>query len=280
LNPYGRKLTEGEVLELLADCDGVIAGTEPLTARVLCAAKRLKVISRCGAGLDNVDLQAALDLGILVTRTADVPAQAVAELTLGLILDGLRGISRHDRTVRAGRWKKSMGRLLAGKALGLLGLGRIGKKLVQLVQSFDLTYLAWDRAPDREFARIYGVQYLTLDAVLDGADIISLHLAYEPALRNLIGAREIDLMKTDALLVNTARGELVDEDVLYRALRRGRIGGAALDTFTQEPYTGPLRNLPNTVFTCHIGAYARETRVRMEMEAAENLMNALAVLKK
>jgi len=280
LNPYGRQLTEPEVLELLADCDGIIAGTEPLTARVLRGGRYLKVISRCGTGLDNVDLETARNLGIPVMRTADAPTQAVAELTLGLILDGLRGITWHDRVIRAGSWEKSMGRLLAGKTLGLLGLGRIGKRLVQLTRPFGLTYLAWDRMPDEEFAQTHGTEYRALETVLSVADIISLHLSYEPTLHKLIGARELALMKKEALLVNTARGELVDEEALYQVLRRRQIGGAALDTFAREPYTGPLRNLPNVVLTSHIGSYAREVRVRMEMEAVENLIRALTGLRK
>lgn len=275
LNPYGRKLAADECLSLYADIDGVIAGTETLSAEILRSAGNLKIVSRCGAGTDSVDMEAARALGISVFTTPDAPTQAVAELTVGLMLALLRGISRADRLIRTGAWRKDMGSLLCGKTLGILGLGRIGKAVAELTQPFGLRYLAWDIAPDRQFAGKHTIELVGLDDLLGNTDIISIHLPYAPELKGIIGRRAFSLMKKDALLVNTSRGGLIDEAALYEALKERKIAGAALDVFEQEPYTGPLRQLDNVILTAHIGSYAREARVEMEIEAARNLIAGL-----
>lgn len=275
LNPYGRKLAADECLSFYRDIDGLIAGTEALTADVLRSARNLKVVSRCGAGTDSVDMEAARELGISVFTTPDAPTQAVAELTVGLILALLRGISRADRLIRTGVWEKNMGNLFRGKTLGILGLGRIGKTVAEITQPFGLRYLAWDIAPDRQFAGSHTIELVGLDDLLGNTDIISIHLPYAPELKGIIGEREIDLMRKEALLVNTARGGLVDEVALYEALKDRKIAGAALDVFAQEPYTGPLRELDNVILTAHIGSYAKEARVEMEVQAARNLIAGL-----
>lgn len=275
LNPYGRKLTPSECLGLYQSIDGLIAGTESLTADILRSARNLKVISRCGAGIDNVDIDTAKELAIKVFATPDAPTQAVAELTIGLILALLRGIPIEDHSIRAGRWTKSMGNLLSGKTLGILGLGRIGKMVVELTQPFNLKYIAWDNSPDRQFAEKYRIEFTGLDELLTRADIVTIHLPFAPELRGIIGKRELSLMKPDAFLLNTARGGLVDEDALYEALKEKMIAGAALDVFEKEPYTGPLIELDNIILTSHIGSYAREARVEMELQAAKNLLQGL-----
>lgn len=275
LNPYGRKLTLNECLSLYHDIDGLIAGTEALTAEVLKSASKLKVISRCGAGIDNVDTKMAEELGIKVFATPDAPTQAVAELTVGLILNLLRGICAEDRSIRSGGWKKHMGNLLSGKTLGILGLGRIGKRVVELTTAFGLRYIAWDISPDKQFADKHKVSFRDLDQLLKEADIITIHLPYSSKLKGIIGEREFRLMKRDAFLINIARGGLVDEGELCKALKEGRIAGAALDVFDQEPYTGSLRELDNIILTSHIGSYAKEARVEMEVQAAKNLIEGL-----
>ena len=272
LNCYGRRLMPDECLGLYQDIDGLIAGTEALTADILRSARRLKVVSRCGVGTDNIDMKVAQELGIKVVITADAPTQAVAELTIGLMVDLLRGISREDRLVRSGVWQKNMGNLLSGKTLGILGLGRIGKRVVELTSPFNLKHIAWDAFPDQQFADKYRIEFVSLDELLGRADIITIHLPYEPELKGIIGERELDLMKGDAFLINTARGGLVDEVALYNGLNEGRIAGAALDVFEQEPYTGPLTELDNIILTSHIGSYAKEARVEMEIQAARNLI--------
>lgn len=271
-NPHGRKLTEDEVAELIAGVDGVIAGTEPLNATVLERAGRLRVISRVGVGLENVDLNAALRMGIVVRNTPEALTDAVAELTLGGILSVIRQIGRMDRDMHAGAWERQMGGLLRGKTVGIVGLGRIGRRLAELLHPFEVRLLAADRAPEPAVADQLGVRYVELDELLRESDVVTLHL---PGLEDsLIGADEIALMRPGAILVNASRGGLVDEAALHAALADGRLAGAYLDTFASEPYDGPLRDLPTVLLTPHAGSYAAEARERMETEAAQNLLDA------
>ncbi len=279
LNPHGRKLTLKECLNLYGDIDGLIAGTEALTAEVLRAASNLKMISRCGAGADNVDQEAAKELGIKVFTTPDAPTQAVAELTIGLMLALLRGVSTGDHLVKSGEWQKHMGNLLSGKTLGILGLGRIGKRVVEITRPFDLKYIAWDNSPDRQFADKHRIEFSRLDELLRRADIITIHLPYTSELEGIIGQRELGLMKEGAFVINTARGGLVDEGALYIALKERKIAGAALDVFGQEPYNGRLTELDNIILTPHIGSYAKEARVEMELQAVKNLLQGLELKK-
>lgn len=272
LNPHGRKLLPEEALTLLRDVDGVIAGTERLDRSILAQLPRLRVVSRCGTGLDNVDLEAARELGIRVFNTPDALADAVSELALGGILDLLRHIAASDRLIRQGRWQKQMGSLLRGKTVGIVGLGRIGKALARLLQPFGVTLLAHDLHQDESFARANDVHYCTLDELLATADVVSLHLAYSSDCYHLVDRTRLMTMKPGAILVNCARGGIVDEEGLAELLRDGTLGGAFLDTFEQEPYQGPLIDLPNVLLTPHVGSYAQECRLRMEVEAVENLL--------
>jgi D-3-phosphoglycerate dehydrogenase len=276
LNPHGRKLTAEEIAAFLADVDGLIAGTEPLTRDVLRRAPRLRAISRCGTGLDNVDLEAAAELGIEVRNTPEAHVDGVAELALAGMIGALRKVTQADRSVRSGEWKKPMGRLLRGKTVGLIGLGRVGKRLVELLAPFEVMLLASDPGKSPEFAARHGIEYTDLDDLLARADVVSLHLPYAAQVHHLLDCTRIERMKPDAVLVNCARGGIVDEDALYEALREGRLAGAHFDCFEREPYDGPLSELPNVVLTSHIGSYAVEGRVRMEREAVENLIDCLS----
>lgn len=272
-NPHGRKLTEDEAAELLTDdVVGMIAGVEPLTARVLQSAKNLKVISRCGTGMDNVDLTAARNHGIIVYNTPEAPAQAVAELTLGLMLASLRRICETDQQIRKGEWPRAQGGLLAAQTVGLIGLGHIGKRVAKLCRAFEADVIAYDPHIDQAPA---DVALKPLTELLETADIISLHTPYNPDLHHLINAQAIARMKPGALLINAARGGLVDEQALKAALDNGRLGAAALDAFEQEPYQGPLLQSSNLILSSHVGSLARESRQRMELEAAENLLHGL-----
>lgn len=272
-NPFGRRLKEEEISELIADADAVIAGTEPLNAAVLERAPRLRVISRVGVGLENVDLNAALSLGIVVRNTPDALTDSVAELTLGGILNVLRHVGEMDRAMRAGQWERKMGSQLHGRTVGIVGLGRIGRRLAELLAPFEVEVIASDRAPDVGAAARLGVRYVEFDELLAAADVVTLHL---PGLgHSLVGERELGLMKPDAVLVNASRGGLVDEAALLAALDAGRLGGAYLDTFEEEPYDGPLRKQPRVLLTPHAGSYSREARARMEFEAVQNLIDAL-----
>lgn len=272
LNPHQRRLTEDEAAALLtADVVGMIAGVEPLTRRVLEGAPSLKVVSRAGIGLDSVDLDAAKALGIAVSNTPQAPVAAVAELTVGLMLDLLRNISAADRDLRAGIWKPRMGNLLGAQTVGLVGYGRIGRAAATLLKAFGANVLACDplHVGDDDVAA------LGIDHLLAAADIVSLHLPYSATNHHLIDADRLAQMKRGALLVNTSRGGLVDETALAAALGSGHLAGAALDAFEEEPYRGPLAALPQMVLTAHMGSYAKESRSRMELEAAENLVAGL-----
>lgn len=272
-NPHGRRLKVGEISALISDVDGLIAGTEPLNGDVLRQADRLRVISRVGVGLENVDLNAALRQGIVVKNTPDAVTDPVAELALSGILNLLRHIGRMDREMRAGEWNRRMGSLLRGRTVGIVGLGRIGRRLAELLAPFEVTLLAADRAPDHHAAARLNVEYVSLEALLERADVVTLHMPGGD--RPVIGEAELAQMKPDAVLLNTSRGGLVDEDALVDALRAERLGAAYIDTFVNEPYDGPLRELPNVLLTPHAGSYAAEARARMEMEAVDNLLEAL-----
>ena len=261
-------------MELLrGDIVGMIAGTEPLSRAVLQHAPTLKVVSRCGIGTDNVDLSAASELGIEVLNTPDAPSVAVAELTLGLILATLRRIAEADRAVRAGEWRPLMGRLLTGRVVGVVGYGRIGRKVSALARAFGARVLAHDIQPITPDG---AVELCALDELLSSSDIVTLHLPSAPANRYFFNDARLSLMKRGAILINTARGELVDEQALARVLTSTHIAAAALDTFEQEPYSGPLRDFPQVTLTAHMGSYTEESRARMEEEAARNLLDALA----
>jgi D-3-phosphoglycerate dehydrogenase len=272
-NPHGRRLKVGEISELIGGVDALIAGTEPLTGEVLGRAGRLRVISRVGVGLENVDLNAALRQGIVVRNTPDAVTDPVAELALSGILNLLRHISRMDREMRAGEWNRRMGSLLRGRTVGIVGLGRIGRRLAALLAPFEVTMLAADRAPDHHAASRLNVRYVVLEELLARADVVTLHLPGGD--RPIIGPAELAMMRPTAVLLNTSRGGLVDETALLEALRGERLAAAYIDTFVDEPYDGPLRELPNVLLTPHAGSYAAEARVRMEMEAVENLLEAL-----
>jgi len=272
LNPYGRKLKEEETKELIAEADGMIAGTESLTASVLKAAGKLKVISRCGAGLDNVELKAAHELGISVSNTPDGPTKAVAELTLCLILNCLRTVPRADRDIRNGIWDKSMGSLLAGKVVGVIGYGRIGRAVSKLVRAFGAKVFAYDICPSLETDEAHMVSF---ERLIAESDIITLHLPIDKTKGYIISSEIITKMREGSYLINVSRGGLVDEEALYAALKSKKISGAAVDAFCKEPYTGKLKELDNIVLTPHVGSYARESRIAMEMQAVSNLLRVL-----
>lgn len=277
LNPHGRTLTASEIAAFLTNVDGLIAGTEPLTRAVLSQAKQLRVISRCGTGLDNVDVKAAKELGIAVTATTQAHVPAVAELTLGAMIALLRQIPQNDRAIRSGVWHKPIGQLLRGRTVGIVGLGKVGKEVVRALKPFGARVLAYDAYPDTAFARAHDVHFTTLAALLRESDIVSLHLPYDPSLHHLLDRELLACMKPEAYLINTSRGGLVDEAALYDFLTSGKLAGAFLDTFEEEPYRGPLVQVPNVILSPHAGAYARESRIAMESEAVENLLRHLKV---
>ena len=275
LNPFATRLTEDQAIDLLGtNTIGLIAGLEPLTEKVLTSAKSLKVIARVGTGLDSVDLVAAKKLGITVLNTPDAPTQAVAELTLGHILGLLRNISVADRQIRNGVWKGLMGSLLQTKTVGIIGFGRIGKRVAALLSAFGAKVIISDElATSTEYLNV------GLNELCAKSDVITLHLPYNYSTHHIINEKQLNLMKKGSYFVNISRGGLVDEDALLTALKSGQIAGAALDCFEHEPYDGELRNFDNVQITAHMGSYARETRDLMEREASQLLVDALKEIK-
>ncbi|OGX34847.1 MAG: hydroxyacid dehydrogenase [Omnitrophica WOR_2 bacterium RIFCSPLOWO2_02_FULL_50_19] len=272
LNPHGRKLSEDEMVDFLSGIDFLIAGTEPITKKVITSAKNLKIISRCGVGLDNVDLKAAAEAGIEVYNTPYGPTVSVAELTVGLILGLLRSVSLMDRQIRSGKWNKLTGNLLCGKKVGIVGFGRIGQKVARILKGFGAEIAYFDIEAKKDSL---GFALKPLDELLGWSDIVSLHCSVDQKRMPLLGYEELKMMKKGSWLINVSRGGAVDEEALYLALKDGHLRGAALDVFSEEPYKGPLKELDNVVLTPHIGSYALESRVGMEIEAVENLLKGL-----
>jgi len=276
LNTLGRKLTSEELIKFACDVQGIIAGTEEYSKDVLKKLPKLKVISRCGVSTDNIDLKAAEQLGIKVFNTPDAPTLAVAELTVGLILDLLRKVSLMDRQLRKGAWQKHMGNLLKEKNIGIIGFGRIGKKVAELLIPFGAEIAYFDIHIQQNN---YPYIFKSMQDLLVWADIITLHCWASADGKRLLGKAELGQMKRGSYLINTSRGGLVDEEALYNCLKEGRLAGAALDVFGEEPYKGKFTELDNVILTPHIGSYAKEARIEMERQAVENLLKGLEDIK-
>src|SRR5512135_1055038 len=245
-NPTGKPLTSAEVAELLPGIDGYIAGLDGIDAKALKAADRLKVISRYGVGVDSVDLDAAREKGIVVTNTPGANSVSVAELALGLMLSLARQI---PEAVDQGKWPRYAGLSLEGKTVGILGLGAIGKQLAHRLAGFDCRLMAYDPFGDPAVARDLHVDMTTLEQVLKEADFVSLHLPLLPSTSGMVNEAFLSKMKKGAFLINTSRGEVVDEEALLRAIQSGHLRGAALDAFAVEPPDpkNPLLLLPQVI---------------------------------
>lgn len=277
-NTQSHPLKGQELIELLADCDGVIAGLDYYTADVIAACPKLKVIARYGVGYDRVDLAAAREAGIVVTNTPEANSNSVADLAVALMLAVGRHIPQANADTRAGGWGKFNGISLTGKTVGLLGFGRIGQRVARRVQGFDCPVIAYDPFLSEEFmAGLNVVKCETIDDVLRQADFISLHLPANDQTRGCINAEKLALMKPTAILVNTARGEVVDEPALVQAVKSKTIGGAGLDVFATEPIDLSLyQDVDQIVLTPHIAAHSEEALYNMGMGAVENLSAVLA----
>jgi D-3-phosphoglycerate dehydrogenase len=276
-NDLGRAPNEAELIERIVGIDALIAGTEPITAAALAAADRLKVIARHGVGYENIDLDAARARGIAVAIADGAIADSVADMALALMLALARRLSQGDRAVRSGAWPRLVGVEMRGKTLGIIGLGQIGRQVCRRAKGFGMQVVAYDPYPDERFARSWGVRYLSLDELLASADFVSLHAPVTPETRHLINPTTLAQMKPGAYLINTSRGELVDEAALAAALRQGRLAGAASDVFSKEPPgDNPLLSLENFIATPHSAGQTEEGLRRMGEITAENVLRVLA----
>ncbi|NLG69282.1 MAG: phosphoglycerate dehydrogenase [Firmicutes bacterium] len=264
---------------LLAEASAAIIGLDTVDRAAVEAAPRLKVLARFGTGYDRVDVAACTARGVAVTITPGANAVAVAEYTLGLMLALARHVPRHHQDVLEGRWRPRAGIELSGRRLGIVGLGRIGQEVARRASAFGMRVGYHDivrKSPDVEEA--LSVTYMSLDDLLQWADIVTLHAPYTPGSSPLLGRRELGLAREGVLIINTARGELIDEASLADSLRSGRVGGAALDVLSQEPPppSHPLLSAPNVILSPHAAAQTAEARDRMAEAAVESVLDALS----
>ena len=256
----------------------VVRSATKVTKELIDAGKQLKIIARAGVGLDNIDVEAARARGIQVINTPEAPTVAVAELTIALMLSWIRHLPRADSGMKEGKWEKAelMGGELRGKTLGIIGTGRIGRAVGYKAKAFLMNLLAYDVVQNQEFAERTGAKYVDLDTLLRESDFVTLHVPLMPETKHMMSKRELDLMKPTALLINTSRGEVVDEAALIKALKKGKIAGACLDVYEREPPAeSPLLKLSNVVLTPHLGASTREAQRDAAVLVAKKIKGAL-----
>ncbi|OQA03205.1 MAG: Phosphonate dehydrogenase [Planctomycetes bacterium ADurb.Bin401] len=274
-NPLGRRLKSNEVKSVVKDATGIIAGTEPYTREVIKQCRNLRVLSRVGVGLDNVDFKACKENGVIVTYTPDAPTDGVADLTVAQIINLLRGICLSNDSVRKGFWQRIVGKSVNEVKIGVLGVGRIGKKVIQRLSSFDANIYACDLKPDYKFGEKHNLKWVNKRELFENCELITVHIPMNNSNYNCIGPKELSSMPDGAFLINTSRGPILDENALLSHLQNQHLGGAALDVFVNEPYQGPLSEFENVIFTAHIGASANSCRIKMEYEAAQDCVRVL-----
>ena len=276
-NPTQKPLTEDELIPLLQDCDGYLAGLDFVTDKVIAACPKLKVISRYGAGFDRVDVAAAKAIDLPVTNTPGVNAEAVGELAFGLIIALARRIPYLNNQTRAGEWVRSTGMELKGKTIGIFGLGAIGKVVARCAQGFGMNVIAYDPFIDEAYCQENHIENCSQAEVLSRANVISLHLPLNDETINYINRETIAKMPDGAIIVNTSRGGIINEDDAYTALKSGKLLGLGLDAFAIEPPVGsPLFELDNVVVTPHTGAHTAEATQNMANAAVKNLIDVLS----
>ena len=277
INPFNKKLTEAQLADMITDFDVIIAGTEPITEKVMERANNLKLISRVGIGLDSVDLLAVQERGIKVSYTPDAPAPAVSELTLGLMLCLLRSVHVSNSQMHQGNWYRYFGRRLGEVTVGIIGMGRIGTGVLQKLKGFSSSkILVNDIKPNHELDKEYKLEWSSKAQIFKEADIISLHIPLNRLTKNMIRKEQLFSMKPDANIINTSRGGIINEQDLYEVMHSGHLSGAAIDVFEKEPYDGPLNNLERCLLTAHMGSMSVDCRTRMEIESTKEAIRFLA----
>jgi D-3-phosphoglycerate dehydrogenase len=276
INPFNKKITEDQLAEIIPDFDAIIAGTEPITEKVLNRASNLKLISRVGIGLDSVDLIAAQKRDIKVSYTPDAPSLAVAELTIGLMLSLLRSVHVSNTQMHQGNWHRFYGKRIEKVTIGIIGVGRIGTGLLERLKGFGApTILVNDIEPKYELDNEYKLEWSSKEQILKESDIISLHLPLTHLTKNMIRKEHLFSMKSDAIIINTSRGGIINEHDLYEVMQSGHLSGAAIDVFEKEPYDGPLKKIERCLLTAHMGSMSLDCRTRMEIESTEEVVRFL-----
>lgn len=277
-NSFGHALNEEELLGLISEVSAVITGMDQLTERVIVSSRKLKVISKHGVGIDNIDIKAANNRNIVVTN---IPAgqeecNAVADFTFALMLSIARKICEADGNTKKEKWVKLIGSEVYGKTLGVIGGGSIGKSVIARARGFGMDILVYDIKKDKELTEKFNAKYVDLKYLLKNSDFVTIHVPLNKTTKGLIGKKELEFMKKSSYLINTARGGVVDEKDLYEALKTGKIAGAALDVFCKEPpRESPLLELKNLTATPHIAAYTRSSLETLDIISAENVISVL-----
>ena len=276
IHATGKRITRDELLLEATDASVIVAGVEPYDHNLLDQLPSLRCISRCGVGVDAIDLEAARERSITVANTPDSPVQAVAELALTMFLSLSRNIPRQSHLMSQRRWERVDAHLLRGRAVGLIGFGRIGRRVAELCLAFGARVSSHDpHVPASEMSAL-GISSLSFEEILATSDIISLHASKSPNAEALLTANEFSQMKPGAVVVNLARGDMVDEQALLAALRSGNIAAAGLDVYASEPYAGPLCDFSEVILTPHSATLPVETRSEMECQCVQNALDFLA----
>ena len=273
INPFNRKITEKDLIDIISEYDGLIAGTERISKDVINLASNLKMIARVGVGTDGVDLNYAKSKNIKVSYTPDAPGPAIAELTVGFMYSLLRSTHTANLLMRSGIWQRSIGRSFSEMTIGIIGAGRVGSKVIDLISKIGCSKLLVSDIYHNETLRDqYGFDWAAKEKIFEEADIISFHVPLTADAKGMVKKNQLLAMKKDVLIINTARGGIIDEEDLYEVMQSGHIGGVAIDVFDEEPYTGPLINIDRCLLTPHIGSASKECRAKMEMEATEEII--------
>lgn len=281
INESGRTMTAEDIAKRAGrGVHGIIVGIDPMDATVIDACQDLRAVSKYGVGMDNIDLERCKERGIAVDNARGTNSISVAELAVGLMFEGARAMSQHIGVVRHGAWDRTMGMELTGKKVGVVGGGQIGRAVAQRCVGLQMEVGIYDPflADDGSLADLGATRVNDLDALFVESDIVSLHLPVTEATRHMVDAARLASMKRTAMLINTARGELIDEGALLAALREGTIGFAGVDVFSEEPPPAdhPMLKLPNFALTPHLGAFTVEAVERMAITSTHNLLRMLA----
>lgn len=276
-NTYGRPMTFDELKDRVGDICGLVAGVDTWNEDVFKLAPNLKVIGRFGIGVDNIDLEAAKRHGIKVMNARAINSDSVAECTVGFILAVLRNIVHLDKSTREGKWERYVGNTIRGKKIGLVGFGAIAQYTAKLLSAFETDIYAYDLYPNHEAAKKLGVTLTDLDTIIKQSDIITLHVPGTPETTHLFSDREFEMMKSTAIIVNVARGSVIDQKALYKALKEKKIAGAGLDVFESEPTTkdNPLFELDNVVVLPHSAAETYETYDAVGLATAQAIIDVM-----
>jgi len=279
LNEAGEKYSETEMKYLIKDVDGVIIGTDPLTSNVLKEARQLKIISKYGVGVDNIDLEFAEKNNITVTNTPEANSRSVAELVICFLFALSRRIVEADKKTKDYYQGKIVGNTVHNKVLGILGLGKIGREVARLAQGINLQLIAYDIEKDHDFAKKHDIKFVEFTELLERSDYISCNIPLKPETRNMIDKEEIDRIKQDSFLINTARSEIINEELLITAIKNGNLAGAALDVQSKETIdriNQDSKMKDKIILTPHMGAHTEEAIEKMGIQAAQNLIDYFA----